>query len=100
MATTIIPVISLGQCSATPGARAALESNGQNAIMFLRRHAAGDWGELSDDDKGANMDALIPNEDGECARVLSAYHLRDETKIWIITEWDRSRTTVLLPSEY
>jgi hypothetical protein len=55
----------------------------------------GDWGDLDEEDRRENERSL---EDG--CRLLSAYHLRDGTKIWIITEADRSATTLLLPSEY
>lgn len=60
----------------------------------LNRHAKGDWGDVCDEDKKANDFALDNKE-----RILSSYTL-DDTKIWIITEWDRSVTTVLFPSEY
>jgi hypothetical protein len=90
----------LGQCCSTRGAITALEATGEAPIVYLARHSSGDWGDLSGDDKAANDAALIPNEDGECERILSAYHLKDGTKIWVITEWDRSVTTILLPSEY
>jgi len=91
----------VGQCCATPGVLAALEENGQYPIQFIARHQAGDWGDLSDGDKELNEQALIPDPTtGECDRILSAYRLKDNTKIYIITEWDRSKTTVLLPSEY
>lgn len=73
---------------------AAKEAN-DNLVGYLNRHAAGDWGDLSNDDRRANAEAL---KDG--SRLLSAYHLKDGTKIWIITEVDRSATTVLLPAEY
>lgn len=59
------------------------------------RHATGDWGGLDPADKRANDSALANGE-----RLLSAYPLRDGTKVWIITEWDRSVTTLLLPSDY
>ncbi|MEW6557803.1 MAG: hypothetical protein AB1349_10675 [Elusimicrobiota bacterium] len=59
----------------------------------LRRHFSGDWGELDPQDKKANDDALISGE-----RVLSAYN--GIKKIWIITEADRSNTTILFPHEY
>lgn len=61
----------------------------------LARHQRGDWGALGRDDKRANDEAL---NDG--SRLLSAYKARDGTKFWIITEADRSATTLLLPSEY
>jgi hypothetical protein len=85
----------LGRMVATPGALEALQNAGQDAIEFIYRHQRGDWGDLSEDDKREN-EFSVDNE----LRVFSAYHLEDETKIWIITESDRSATTVLLPSEY
>ena len=88
-------LFSLGQIVATPGALSALEEAGNSASEFLTRHVAGDWGDLCDEDRQANQEAL---QDG--LRLLSAYRLNDGTKIWVITEADRSVTTVLLPSEY
>jgi len=85
----------LGQLAATPGALAALDSAGKQAIEYLTRHAANDWGDLSAHDKQANDQALISG-----ARILSAYKLSDTVKIWLITEADRSSTCILLPSEY
>jgi hypothetical protein len=85
----------LGQIVATPGALDAIDQSGDRLIIFLFRHAAGDWGDLSLEDMRANAQALK-----EGTRLLSAYHLKDGTKIWIITEWDRSVSTVLLPEEY
>ncbi len=61
----------------------------------LKRHGAGGWGDLGDEDKKANDAAL---RDG--GRLLSAYEQKGLPKIWIITEWDRSVTTVLFPDEY
>ena len=86
---------SLGQLAATPGALEALQAAGQSPGEFLRRHAAGDWGEVSDEDKALNDQALL---DGD--RLLSAYRTTKGTKVWIITEADRSVTTFLLPQEY
>ena len=85
----------LGQVVATPGSLVALAEAGQNPHEFVRRHAVGDWGDLDEEGRRENERSL---EDG--CRLLSAYHLRDGTKIWIITEADRSATTLLLPSEY
>jgi hypothetical protein len=62
---------------------------------FLSRHAQGDWGELDEHDRNENEFSLR-----EGFRILSAYHLKDDTRIWIITEADRSSTTILLPEEY
>jgi hypothetical protein len=86
---------SLGQVVATPGALDALEESGQMINEFLDRHVTGDWGELSEEDWRANDYALQ-----EGTRIFSAYTTAIGEKIWIITEWDRSYTTLLLPSEY
>jgi hypothetical protein len=94
---------SLGHIVATPGALAALEKCGKAPICYLQRHAKGDWGEaLCDEDKQANADALKHG-----TRLLSAYLLPDETKLWIITDCvldmntqQRYATTLLLPEEY
>jgi hypothetical protein len=85
----------LGHTVATPGALEALSDAGQDAAQFLRRHRSGDWGDLGEQGKRENEFSV----DREL-RVFSDYHLKDETKIWVITEADRSATTVLLPSEY
>ena len=85
----------LGQIVATPGALEAFEKTSQSPTEFLSRHAVGDWGDLCDEDMQTNEDALI---DG--GRTFSTYHLNDGTKIWVITEADRSSSCVLLPSEY
>jgi len=92
---TIKPKFSLGQLVATPGALRALEAAGQSPGYFLDRHLAGDWGEVCDDDKRLNDEALV---DG--SRILSAYRTLKGVKIWIITEADRSSSCVLLPDEY
>jgi len=86
---------SLGQVVATPGSLIALSEAGQTPQEFVRRHQMGDWGDLDDEDRQENERSLKIG-----CRLLSAYHLRDGTKIWIITEADRSATTLLLPSEY
>ena len=90
----------LGQTVATPGALEALCRNNSTGLEYLRRHASGDWGIVCDDDKQANNHALHSG-----ARLLSAYFLPDETKLWIITEaqdedGNRQATTLLLPEEY
>lgn len=91
-----LPVpIPLGQIVITLGATAALEAAGQTPEQLLARHSFADWGELDPDDWQKNDDAL---EEG--TRLLSSYRLRDNTKVWVITEGDRSVSTVLLPSEY
>jgi len=85
----------LGQTFITPGAEDALQLAGQTAIEFLRRHITGDWGELSDDDIKENELSL---EQG--FRLLSRYETTKGERLWIITEADRSATTILLPTEY
>jgi hypothetical protein len=89
------PKFSLGQLVATPGALAAVEQSGDNLALFIRRHVQGDWGELCAEDVQEN-ELSLQNR----LRLLSAYRLKDSTKIWIITEADRRATTVLLPEEY
>ena len=88
-------LFELGTVVATPGALKALEEAGQTPLEFLARHWAGDWGELSDFDVQENELAL---EEG--FRLLSSYRTAKGDKIWVITEADRSVTTLLLPSEY
>lgn len=61
----------------------------------LARYVECDWGDTCDEDKQSNEDAL---KDGD--RLLAVYKYKDDTTIWIITEWDRSATTVLFPSDY
>jgi hypothetical protein len=73
----------------------ALLAAGQSPSVFLERHLRGDWGLVSAGDAQANDDAL---RDGD--RLLSAYATRLGTRLWVITEYDRSVTTILLPEEY
>jgi hypothetical protein len=74
---------------------AALEEADQTPAEFLSRHESGDWGEVGPEDWESNEAAVR-----EGTRLLSAYTLNTGVKIWIITEWDRSVTTILLPEEY
>jgi hypothetical protein len=90
------PLFPLGQVVGTPGALAALEEAGQSASELLRLHVVGNWGdELCEEDRALNNEAL---KDG--SRLLSAYRLKSGTKVWVITEADRSSTCLLLPEEY
>ena len=94
--TTKTPLFSLGQVVATPGALAALEKAGQGPQEFLSRHVHGDWGDLCEEDRKENQFSL---ERG--FRLLSSYRTNAaDTKVWVITEADRSVTTILLPEEY
>jgi len=89
------PLFSLGQVVATPGALEAFAMTGELVTSYVAKHQCGEWGMLDRHDIRANEQAVKHG-----ARLLSAYQLRDDTKIWIITEADRSSTTVLLPEEY
>ena len=101
MQATANPRFSTGVLLATPGAAEGFEKNGQTPLEFLHRHLAGDWGEeLCEEDRQLNDQAVI---DG--SRLLSAYRLKDGTKLWCITEAQgdngkREATTFLLPDEY
>lgn len=91
-----LPALPLGRVVATPGALAVLEDAGTEALDLLRRHVAGDWGEVP---------ACDARENGRSVRngwrILSSYPVREAgQRVWIITEADRSSTCILLPSEY
>ena len=89
------PLFRLGQIVGTPGALDALIAAEQRPVELLLRHVTGDWGDLDDEDKKENELSVK-----EGFRILSAYHLENGAKVWVITEWDRSVTTILLPNEY
>jgi hypothetical protein len=89
------PLFPLGQIVATPGALAALEKSGQTPAEFLARHTKGEWGELSEEDRQENRLSLQRG-----FRLLSSYRTQAGDKLWLITEADRSVTTLLLPEEY
>ena len=89
------PAFELGQIVATPGALAAIKKAGQQPGEFLTRHINRDWGDLDEEDRKENEYSL---EQG--FRLLSAYKTNAGDRLWIITEADRSVTTLLLPEEY
>ena len=89
------PLFDLGQLVATPGALAALEKSGESPMNFLSRHVTGDWGELDEEDRKENQSSLTKG-----FRLLSSYKTNAGEKVWVITEADRSVTTLLLPEEY
>ena len=89
------PAFELGQIVATPGALASLKKAGQQPGEFLTRHINRDWGDLDEEDRKENEYSL---EHG--FRLLSAYKTNAGDRLWIITEADRSVTTLLLPEEY
>ncbi|WP_438483178.1 hypothetical protein [Oleiharenicola lentus] len=87
------PKFGLGRLVTTPGALAAVSP--PEMARALRRHVSGDWGDVCKEDWKSNDDALS----GE-GRLFSVYTTASKERFWVITEWDRSLTTVLLPSEY
>jgi hypothetical protein len=89
------PLFNLGYVVATPQSICVLNDHSISVQSLLQRHACGDWGDLCTEDTQANNDALQYGD-----RLLSSYVISDVCKVWIITEWDRSVTTILLPSEY
>jgi len=91
-------MFALGNVVATPGALDLLDRHGLNAASILQRHVYGDFGAVCADDRAANL-AAIKNQ----TRILSAYqvgHDGNSERLWVLTEADRSLTTLLLPSEY
>jgi len=79
----------------TAGVNDLVQRGALNPAPYLQRHLNGDWGDLCDEDRRSN-DAALKNGD----RLFSSYRITPDLKLWIITEWDRSVTTLLLPSEY
>ncbi len=91
------PAFPIGKIYLTRGVNDKIAVNVAFAAFVLKsiqRHCIKDWGDLTDDDKQANDRALL-----EGTRILSAY-IQGIYKIWIITEADRSATTILFPEEY
>lgn len=95
MSKTRKPLFSLGNIVATPEALESLEANKQTPEELLARHVAGDWGDLSEEDKEENILSLK-----EELRIFSSYRLNNNEKVYVITEKDRSVTTLLLSREY
>jgi hypothetical protein len=92
--TIYTPLFTLGRTLATPAARDELSELNYSPLDLLRRHMSGDWSEMAEEDQQSNREAIT-----EGSRVFSAYTIQG-TKFWVITEADRSSTTILLPSEY
>ena len=89
-----IQLFSARQHAITPYAQKFLEESEITTQSLLERHYQGDWAEMDAHDQNANTEALT-----EKLRIFSAYTIKEQ-KIWVITEADRSVTTILLPSEY
>ena len=93
METIIESKFDFGRVVATTTLANYCEKKGM--LPYLIRHANGDWGDVCKEDWKSNDEAL---KNGE--RLLSEYKLPDDRRIWIITEWDRSATTLLFPEDY
>ena len=95
-------LFSLGHVGATPAALALIQEHGASVPELLHRHLTGDWQEMCKSDRDANLAAVLEGE----TRVFSSFdiapkgHAGKPIKIWIITEWDRSVTTILCPEDY
>lgn len=87
------PKLALGQIVITRGAIEILSHDEIQSALI--RHMLGDWGDVCQEDWNQNNEAI---QEGQ--RVLSSYRSKTGNKFWIITEWDRSVTTILLPAEY
>ena len=85
----------IGAIVVTPAAADALGTAGESPWKFLARHASRDWGEVDEEDRCANNHAVR-----SFGRLLSAYTMATGQPVWVITEGDRSATTILLPEEY
>ncbi|MDE0853928.1 MAG: hypothetical protein OSA97_05860 [Nevskia sp.] len=90
------PRFPTGELVVTSGVDALIQQGRLNPGEYLRRHLNGDWGDLDEPDRLQNDTALEFGED----RLFSSYHIAPGLTLWIITERDRSVTTLLLPSEY
>lgn len=90
-----IALFPLGKIFATPGALEVLDRYAINAMDLIRRHQSGYWGNVPLGDAEENLRSV---ENGW--RILSSYAISDDQNLWIITEADRSITTLLLPEEY
>ena len=85
-----------GLVAATPGALEVLKHDLDLASMLITRHICGDFGDIDAEDAGLNVEAIKLGR----ARIMSVYKLFHAGTVWIITEADRSSTTLLTPAEY
>lgn len=94
MTTQFTARFPLGECRITPGALQVLADAGLGPTTFLARHQCGDWGDVSIEDAAENEYSVQHGE-----RIISWYAVADE-RLMVVTEWDRSATTILRPDEY
>jgi hypothetical protein len=92
-AKLVLAKFRLGHIVTTPNALSELTD--EDILMGIQRHQAGDWGDVGTHDREANESALI-----EGTRLLSVYRSAAGIKFWLITEANRSATTILLPENY
>lgn len=85
----------LGALVITPAAAEALQGVGVEPLQLIRRHVQGDFSDMSEDDQTSNREAI-----GQFERIFTAYNAAPGLRVWVITEADRSATTVLLPGDY
>lgn len=88
-------LFELGMIVATPGAIRLMLLSSVQPQTLLRRHVTGDWSEMDPEDQAINREAVKHGN-----RIFSAYRVSPTERIWLITEWDRSVTTFLKPTEY
>ena len=93
------PKFRLGKMVITPGAMDILAKHGTTPEALLKKHQSGDWGDICSEDAKLNNEAIGNGDPEKQGRLLSSYNTGDDT-IWVITEGDRSATTLLLPCEY
>jgi len=89
------PLFEIGEVFMTRGVEKLVKDEKATPSVLLWRHVTGSWGDLSDEEWDYNQTALA-----EGGQILSSYDLSATVTVWVITEWDRSVTTVLLPEEY
>jgi hypothetical protein len=85
----------LGQVIITPRALDAILDCGERASALVARHVSGDWGIISAEDRSINEQSIYGGD-----RIFSCYQMPGNSEIWLITEWDRTRTILLLPDEF
>ena len=98
-----MPTFELGRIVITPKAAASIARSGQEPSFFLEKHSRIDQGILNDEDHALNLEAIKPGGPADwpaCSRVFTAFKTLLGDKMWVITEWDRSVTTILTPDDY